>query len=324
MKTPDINILFAGSTYLSKINGITAAGANPEMTFLTPVIDSEILLYGTPLSIKFPPVTPDGIPSPSVVSYACFKISGIKTLIVNSGMEKRPKTPFFETGLLPALNPIETFSCPDYEKAKNAAFEIVNIFDSMDEILISESIPAGTTSALIILNKILGMKKVSSSMKNSPDEEKLDIARKVNYQVSDKLSSEELIKRVGDYTQAMIYNIIKYRRKKIILGGGTQMAAIIALCNRDLIDTSNTTLITTDLVYNSVGKEFFEKCGVLNFEISRTFFENSRHEGLRKYSEGSVKEGVGLGASIYFSSMTNEKDNIINEIDNVYEKILKL
>ncbi|MGP6293427.1 hypothetical protein [Caldiplasma sukawensis] len=324
MNYPDINLLFAGSTHLSKINGITEAGADSELTFLTPVVDSEISLYGRPLTINFPPITPDGIPSPSVVSYACFKIVGIKTMIVNSGMEKRPKTPFFETGLLPSLNPLETYSCPDYEKAKMAAIEIVNIFDSREEILISESIPAGTTSALIMLNKIIGIEKVSSSMKISPDEEKLNIAKRVNSKIPDNLSSEELIKRAGDYTHAMIYNIIKYRRKKIILGGGTQMAAIIALCNRDSIDTSNTTLITTDLVFNSVGNEFFKKCGVKNFEIADTFFEKSSHEGLRKYSEGSVKEGVGLGASIHFASKITENKNIIGEIDNVYEKILHL
>ena len=70
-KDPEINILLCGSTEVSKIKGISAAGANPEMTFLTPALDAELIETGKCITMELPPMTPEGIPSPALITRVC-------------------------------------------------------------------------------------------------------------------------------------------------------------------------------------------------------------------------------------------------------------
>ena len=55
-------------TETSQIPGITIAGADPELIPCTPAADAEFLYYGRCKSISGVPATPDGIPTPALIT----------------------------------------------------------------------------------------------------------------------------------------------------------------------------------------------------------------------------------------------------------------
>ncbi|MEM3511163.1 MAG: hypothetical protein QXY80_00740, partial [Candidatus Jordarchaeales archaeon] len=57
-----------GNTETAKIPGISAAGKNPELTDYTPAADVELLFYGECRCIDGVPVTPEGIPTPALIT----------------------------------------------------------------------------------------------------------------------------------------------------------------------------------------------------------------------------------------------------------------
>ncbi|MCL4349265.1 MAG: TIGR00303 family protein, partial [Candidatus Thermoplasmatota archaeon] len=78
-------ILLGGTTRVSTIPGISAAGASPELTKLTPVLDSEIISEGKCISYDVVPMTEEGIPTPSIITRGANEVSGINTLIMDAG-----------------------------------------------------------------------------------------------------------------------------------------------------------------------------------------------------------------------------------------------
>ncbi|MCL5881361.1 MAG: TIGR00303 family protein, partial [Candidatus Thermoplasmatota archaeon] len=147
-----IFLLLAGSTSVSKIPGITAAGATPELSFLTPAVDAEILTEGRPLSMNDPPMTPDGIPTPSIITRACLKVASLWPLVINAGMAHKPGSMFMETGLEPAGNPVNGEALPQLDRAIKTGIEIGKFLSrTFSDLYIAESVPGGTTTAYLVL-----------------------------------------------------------------------------------------------------------------------------------------------------------------------------
>src|SRR5512136_3134177 len=86
------------TTETAKIAGISAAGKLPEFTDYTPPADAELLLLGKCKCIAGVPVTPDGIPTPALVSMSALKLADIPILIANGGTKVHPYVPFLELG----------------------------------------------------------------------------------------------------------------------------------------------------------------------------------------------------------------------------------
>ena len=59
-------------TETSEIPGITVAGADPDFIKFTPPADAEFLHYGFCKSIDIIPMTPDGKPTPALLTRTCF------------------------------------------------------------------------------------------------------------------------------------------------------------------------------------------------------------------------------------------------------------
>ena len=156
-KSPEINLLLCGSTEVSRITGISAAGANPDLTFLTPALDAELIDTGKCISMELPPMTPEGIPSPALITRVCSQITGIKTLAVNAGMKIKPKSTFIETGLEPAKDGSKEKALPQYDIAWKAGQKIGEMLEGrFDSVMISESIPGGTSTALSVMRYFNG------------------------------------------------------------------------------------------------------------------------------------------------------------------------
>ncbi len=317
--------LINGTTEISRINGISAAGANPDITMLTPTLDSEIISAGRCLSLDVPPMTPDGIPTPALITRSSLSDIPIESLIIDAGFSVYPKVPFFHTGVGTSRNPAKEPALPDFDRAFNAGRHIAKtVFRHYGVIALGESIPGGTTTAFLML-RALGLDvPTSSSLPHDPTGLKETLWKDVKARSDiEKLSVEKKIAEVGDYTMAMILGILSdLDEKPVLLFGGTQMATVYRLS--ELIgQKSNKYLCTTGWVYRH-RKETIEMLveDSDRLVVSNISFKNSRHEGLRKYDDGHVREGAGMGGSFMLGAVKKDEESIYSQTDRFYDTFL--
>jgi NaMN:DMB phosphoribosyltransferase len=93
-----IFICTIGNTETAKISGISAAGALPEITDYTPPADVELLFYGKCKCMKGVPVTPDGIPTPALITMSALRLADIPTFTVVGGLRVKPHAPGIDLG----------------------------------------------------------------------------------------------------------------------------------------------------------------------------------------------------------------------------------
>jgi NaMN:DMB phosphoribosyltransferase len=86
-------------TETSEIPGITVAGADPNFIKFTPPADAEFLHYGFCKSIDVIPMTPDGKPTPALLTKTALQSASIPQVVINAGSKIPPKLPYFETSL---------------------------------------------------------------------------------------------------------------------------------------------------------------------------------------------------------------------------------
>jgi len=91
-------------TETAETPGITVAGADPDFLKFTPPADAEFLHYGFCKSIDVIPMTPDGKPTPALLTKAALESAEIPQVVINAGSKIAPKLPYFETGLVPGKN----------------------------------------------------------------------------------------------------------------------------------------------------------------------------------------------------------------------------
>ena len=77
-------MLAAGSTRTGAIDGISAAGAAPDLLAHTPSADAEILVYGAPVRSPVVPVSPTGCPTPAVVTRAVLERLDVEVTVVDA------------------------------------------------------------------------------------------------------------------------------------------------------------------------------------------------------------------------------------------------
>lgn len=321
--TESINILLAGSTEISRIPGISAAGSTPDMSMVTPALDVEILMEGKCISMDVPPMTPDGIPTPSLITRACNEINGIEVFPVNAGMGVKPKTYYYETGLKPARDPQKETALADMEKATGAGKHLASIMKEKDRVILSETIPAGTTTALAIVSQFVSEFRTSSSLPDDPNEQKMEIIRNSRKRTGNMSDPIKVLREFGDYMQAIALSFIENSKdQEIILAGGTQMGAVYFMANRLGYDMRNVRLYTTDSVMEHRGKEIEMVVPRERIRHGSIDFQKSIHSGIRKYSTGNVREGAGMGASILLALEKTTKEDVLRKVDDLYSNFL--
>lgn len=75
-----------GTTDAAKIPGISVAGESPEPADYTPPTDVELLLLGRCKSIDGVPITPNEIPTPTLITTSALRLTGIPALIARAGL----------------------------------------------------------------------------------------------------------------------------------------------------------------------------------------------------------------------------------------------
>jgi uncharacterized protein (TIGR00303 family) len=319
-------ILVIATTDVSMIPGTTIAGATPELTMYTPAADAEFLINGKCDVIKGVPITPDGIPSPAIISRASLNLTGIPTFVVNAGAKVRPLAiPFFDVGGEPGKDIRSgALEMNVVERILNNSMRLgEQLSRGFDRVIIGESIPAGTTTAMSTL-VALGYNafgKVSSASPDNPMELKEKIVREALSKVS---YEEDKIARLSDPMIISASGIAQGFQGKIVLAGGTQMTAVAALTKKLApMKLKDMEIWTTKWIVSDKSSDILglaSQIGV-KVEYSPLDFSKSKFEGLRVYEKGYVKEGVGAGGlSLFAIKMGFTTENILKEVEKVYEE----
>ena len=320
-------------TETCEIPGITVAGAEPDLIKLTPPADSEFLQYGFCKTIDVIPMTPDGKPTPALLTRAVLDFANIPKIVINAGSEIYPKMPYVETNLPFGKNiSVEpALERSTVEQAINDGRILGKTLASCTNcLIIGESIPGGTTTALAVLKSFGIGAHVSSSMPKNPESLKNETVEKV-LKRSDSKDPFKVIANASDPMIPFVAGMLSSASEitNVILAGGTQMTAVLALAETIGYDKDRTALGTTSYVVDDKSANLVETVKSISdipvLSINPKL-EDSKFSGLRAYSEGFVKEGVGAGGSIIASILKTGMDSqrLLELIDKEYERISSL
>lgn len=339
-KSTKSSFLFTISyTETAMIPGITIAGANTELIKFTPAADAEYIHFGKCRCIDTIPATPDGKPTPAIITKTALELADIPITVIDSGLSVKP--------LLPTININSKFGkniaiekalelkdvISNYEMGKLIGKQISK---NNDLLIIGESIPGGTTTALGVLLSlgINGYNKVSSSMPENPHELKNKIVKKSllrsNIKFGDLRNDPfNAISSLGDPMMPTVSGMVEEilsNSKKVILAGGTQMSCIVAILKSQSIKFNNNLCIgTTSYVINDQKSDLPGLINQITDDVPIFYIdlglENSKKSGLRSYSEGFVKEGAGAGGTSIAAFLKDEsltQKIFINKMEENY------
>ena len=332
-------ILVIGSTETALIPGISAAGQNIEQLKHTPALDADFLISKIDEFKKSLPVSPEGIPSPVILSKAMIELLSLEVSVIDVGAFVKPEKLHIDLNMGPAkclttglaLGPVKTSFL--FQKGEKLGLNLSNY----PYVVIGECVPGGTTTALSVLCSldINAFDLVSSSFPEGNHLWKNQTVKDALLNYSEKFTSIKksplkAIEYFGDPMQAFVCGFIKGAQKAnlpVMLAGGSQMLAVYQvsklLTGFNPYDTvvATTSWITNDK--NAKTKRLAELIGAPLIS-SNVNFKESKHKGLYAYEEGHIKEGVGAGGLMITADLYKNilQEEIVKEIEKVYSQIV--
>lgn len=328
-------LLCMSNTKTAAIEGITQAGI-PGLLHLTPTLDAEFIAIGEVRSLGTIAETPKGVPTPALITRAVHLLYPFREIeMVELGLEVTPKLEHFKRhsfGITPSDSINEGASIPAAEVfEKGVAFAQELVLQS-DYIILGESVPAGTTTALATA-LALGydaQDKFSSSFKNAPSGIKQRVVDQALERIGENDDLFEILSKVGD--NMLIFNAglilgLQNRDIRIVLAGGTQMACVLLVVNRILqmmegeLDTSKIALCTTKWVAEDTSSDIKALLEMVDFPINAYYadfdFSLTDHPALKLYDEGEAKEGVGAGGALMYGLLNGlSKEAITRKVES--------
>ncbi|WP_226480028.1 nicotinate mononucleotide-dependent phosphoribosyltransferase CobT [Natrinema amylolyticum] len=299
-------LLPAGTTETALIDGISAAGAAPELMEHTPSADVEILEYGEPVASPVTPVSPNGCPTPAAVTRAVREVVDFDVSVIDAGLTQSTAAPTVDLGGEPGADIREAVAVPDANAAFDRAYDYGASLPD-ERLVIGETVPGGTTTALGVLTALGEPTGVSSSLPENPIERK----RRV---VDEALAASDLepgdcegeplaaIEAVGDPVQPTVAGIAAGALESgtaVTLAGGTQMVAVAAALRHAGVDAP-LSIATTSFVADEQGDRLADACDRFDCELTVTDpgFDGRDHVAMARYCAGEAKEGVGMGGAL--------------------------
>ncbi|WP_456481883.1 nicotinate mononucleotide-dependent phosphoribosyltransferase CobT [Methanopyrus sp.] len=331
-----VMVCVIGSTEISRVPGISAAGKTPESTFHTPAGDVELIYYDRIVNAEEVPQNPAGAPSPAVITKAAVNLASIPFLTADAGAAVKPACPYIDLGGEVARDFRErpALSEETYERllefGKTLGKELTR---DVDFLTVGESVPGGTTTAMAVMTA-LGYEtseKFASSSHDSPHDIKERVVREgleaQGVEPGD-LDAHEAIRRFGDPMMPAVIGIVHGSRVPVLLAGGTQMAPILAyLAEEGRLDPEWVFVGTTKYVVEDEDSDIeglFRQVGDYVLFSADPGFSESKFRGFRLYEKGYVKEGVGAGgAQVAAALKTKGKitpEDVLKECERVYER----
>lgn len=325
-------ILFISETDLSRESGLSAAGANVEALPYTAPADADMLFYDRPKVIDCIPIDPFGHPTPALVTKASVLEGKLEVMNMRAGTSIAPAAPFKDLGALPGRDPRTGAAVPNFlkisENAKETAEELFR--SGTRRFVLAESIPGGTTTALLLLRSLGYNGTVSSAGPVNPLNKKEEIWRTVASRLGIEAGGLkglglEAAAEVGDPMQIAVASFVSglHRDAEVVLAGGTQMMAVAALL-RDMGITRPLLVATTKYVCQdstSCFTDYAEKIGV-EYYSAPLDFSASKFPGLADYEKGYVKEGVGMGGAVWYALQNGATmESITDRTEKLYSDL---
>ena len=326
-----IFLVIAG-TNTSQIPGISAAGINAKSRRITALADAEFLLMGASKDHKYklPPLNA-GV-TPALISHVCSKLINVYPVIVPLGIEVKPHFNHLivEDRDLGPSNCLTTGKSMPRERVVNLYKRGLEIGKSSKQpILISESVPGGTTTAQAVMEAV-GLRVsnlVGSSLFKAPRDLRRKVVQKglLNANLENDFDSFDVVAAVGDPFQAFSMGLLigaRLAKQPVILSGGSQMLAVTLLVleflgannKDDFIENvfiATTGWLVKDNSLNDLLNLINEKYDVNLLGLASPLnFKSSIYKELKDYELGHVKEGVGAGGIsllAYLNGFKNEE-----------------
>ena len=325
--------LVTSYTETCEIPGITIAGADKEFLKFTSPADAEYLTHGKCKCIDSIPMSPDGKPTPALLTKVALNTSKIPHFVINAGSKIAPDVPSFDSEL-PIGKNISESSALTLDDVRNAVEfgKIIgkSISKATDCLVIGESIPGGTTTALATLRGLGIEASVSSSMPKNPIEIKNNV---VSSALKRKKSDDafEIVAELGDPMIPVCAGMLSEVSKNccVILAGGTQMTAVLAFAKKVGYEKNNTAIGCTSYIIDDKEALFLETIKQID-DIAvlaiDPMLSDSQFYGLRSYSEGFVKEGAGAGGSLIASVLKTGRSSqrLLELIEKEYQRVSTL
>lgn len=317
------------NTETAKIPDISAAGKSPKLTDYTPAADAELVETGNALSINEPAMTPSGAPTPAVLTRAAMLLTGIPCLFINAGLRVRPMIPSMDLNAQPGGDIRKGHAVADaleiYRKSAALGRKLAQFSDF---VIIGESVPGGTTTAMGVMRALGYDCRVSSSFPQNP----LDLKDRVIGEGMRRagiafggLRSEPLraVECLGDPMMACAAGLVEGLDTKTVLAGGTQMVSVLGIIKHLGLER-DVSIATTCYVAHDASANFKEMTDILGYRAfaADPGFGKSRVKGLRMYEKGEVKEGVGAGGAMFAAAMMGfSQKEFRKKTEEVYEGI---
>ncbi|HET6315116.1 MAG TPA: TIGR00303 family protein [Chloroflexota bacterium] len=324
------------------IPGLSAAGVSEELRPLTPAADAEVVLLGSPRCLPTLPSNPLGAPGPAAITRAALQLGGLPGQFVGTGLTVWPETPCLRIDGAPGGNVEFGNAVPHAQQLFEAGYQLgVDLTRDAPYVVIGESVPGGTTTALAVL-LALGYNaegRVSGSQPGNAHVLKTRVAHAAlaaaGLSVGDgQIDPIGAVAQIGDPMQPLAAGAalgVVGAGKMVLLAGGSQMLAVAALVKAMAgtdglagVAIGTTRWIVSDPAADVAGlaREIEPTMPILAANLD---FSNSRHQGLHAYEAFMVKEGVGAGgaciAALLATGLSIER--LEQAIDDAYDDVLR-
>jgi uncharacterized protein (TIGR00303 family) len=323
-------VLVAGSTTTAAIEGISAAGADPDLRVHTPSADAELLVYGRTVQTDCVPVSPTGCPTPALVTRAAREVLGFPVSTVDAGLAAPTAAPTVDLGAAPGNDIREAVAVPGaadlFERARSLGAHLPD-----ERVLLGETIPGGTTTALGVLRALGEPATVSSSLPTNPLERKRAVVDR-GLAASDLDPGEcagaptEAVQQMGDPVLAAVAGLtvgVAAGGGEVVLAGGTQQLAAAALARHAGL-TAPLTVATTSYVAADETAAVADLAEALDVTVAVTDpgFAGADHPTASRFEAGEAKEGVGMGGALHLAREMSALPRMRRRLQRLYERLI--
>lgn len=322
-------LVLLAATDTAAVPGISAAGASPEARLGTAAADAELLLQGPGgrRQHALPPL-PAGV-SPALISHVVLRELGLlpRTQVVDLGCAiaaavPHLRLPFPESaGPACCLSTGRALAPARVEALLQRGRGWGQRWNPAQPLLLAECVPGGTTTALAVLEGLGvaatglvsgSLRQPAHGLKAALVQRGLAAAGLVGSGRGPQPDPLAVLAAVGDPMQAVAAGLVTaaaLQGTPVLLAGGSQMAAVLALALALAEPAARpglaeaVVLATTAWVAEEPGSDLALLLGrigaawgvELRMEVAALRFHGCRSAALRDYEQGYVKEGVGAG-----------------------------
>ena len=345
-------LLVLAATQTAEHEGISAAGSTAASRRVTALADAELLIHGPARQRRWPlPPLPAGV-SPALLSHVGARRLKLNPQVAALGLTQSPDFPHLE---IEALD-----QGPSACLSSGAAMPLPRVQHLWRRgellgrrlqrpLVLAECVPGGTTTAQAVLTA-LGVEVahlISGSARHPPQQLKQALVTRGLQRASlgAHPAPEQILAAVGDPFQAFASGVLVgavSAGQPLLLGGGCQMLAVLALAMQALPASQRERLASQVLIgttgwladegaaatsQSPLGGLVDATAGLVDTSLSvlacGVRFHSSTHQPLLDYERGYVKEGVGAGALLLLAQLRGcTCSDLVRDCERALEQLL--